>query len=144
MKFQTVFYQEVNLFLRGVIPSMGFKTTTVEYEVLERFAGTSKYNFLKMMTLAMNGITSFSVQPMRMVSMVGFGVFIISLFMIAYNIATFFMGRSISGWASIVCSVWFLGGAILLSIGVTGEYTGRIYSEVKQRPRYIIDKKIID
>ena len=132
-------FKEVNLFLRGIIPLLGYKTSIVYYDRLERYAGESKYPFKKMLNFAFTAITSFSIKPIRMISMSGL---IISLFGLIYLIYTLFekiKGKTVPGWTSIIASVWLLGGMQLLSIGLIGEYIGNIYKEVKQRPKYIIE-----
>jgi glycosyltransferase involved in cell wall biosynthesis len=136
-------YSEVNLFLRGVIPLLGFRTTTTYYDRSERFAGESKYPLKKMLALAMDGITSFSVVPLRMISMLGFMVSLFSIVMVAWVVyGKLFMNSAIPGWASSVIPIYFLGGIQLLSIGVLGEYVAKIYLETKRRPRYLIEKSI--
>lgn len=131
-------FGEVNLFLRGMVPMIGYQTAVVEYERGERFAGESKYPLKKMLAFAMEGITSLSVKPLRMVTGLGFVIFLISLVMLVYSVVRWAMGATILGWASIACSVWAIGGLILLSLGVIGEYIGKIYLETKARPRYLI------
>lgn len=136
-------YSEVNLFLRGIVPLLGFRTTTSYYSRAERFAGESKYPLRKMLALAMDGITSFSVVPLRMISMLGFLVSLFSIVMVAWVVyGKFFMNSAIPGWASSVIPIYFLGGIQLLSIGVLGEYIAKIYLETKRRPRYQIEKVI--
>jgi glycosyltransferase involved in cell wall biosynthesis len=136
-------YSEVNLFLRGIVPLLGFRTTTTYYDRAERFAGESKYPLKKMLGLAMDGITSFSVVPLRMISMLGFLVSLFSIVMVAWVFyGKLFMNSAIPGWASSVIPIYFLGGIQLLSIGVLGEYIAKIYLETKQRPRYLIEKVI--
>lgn len=137
-------FDEVNLFLRGIVPLVGFKSTTVEYERGERAAGESKYPLKKMLSFAVDGITSFSVKPMRIISSLGFIVFLISLVMVLWAFITKLEGSTVSGWTSILISVWALGGLQLLCLGVVGEYIGKIYSETKHRPRYIISQKLLD
>ena len=132
-------YKEVNLYLRGMIPMIGFKTDIVEYERAERFAGESKYPFSKMLALAVNGITSLSVRPIRMITGLGIALFIISIILLVYYTIGYFLGRTIHGWATLVVSIWALGGLQLLAIGVIGEYIGKIYLETKGRPRFIVD-----
>jgi len=134
-------YKEVNLFLRGLVPMLGYKTGIAYYERKERMAGESKYPFGKMLKFAIEGITSMSTKPIRMVTILGIVIFIISLAMIAYSIAIYFMGDTVTGWSSVICSLWSIGGLILLSIGIVGEYIGKIYLETKQRPRFIVEKK---
>ena len=131
-------FREVNLFLRGIVPMIGYKTDIVEYERGERFAGESKYPLKKMLSFAMEGITSLSTKPLHCISALGFFIFIVSLFMLAYFIVEWAVGKTVIGWASVVCSVWAIGGLILLSLGVIGEYIGKIYMETKARPRFII------
>lgn len=135
-------YKEVNLFLRGIVPLIGYKTSTVEYERNERFAGESKYPLKKMIAFAVDGITSFSVKPIRMITALGFILFIISLIMLIYSVVIKILGYADSGWASIICSIWMIGGIQLLSLGVIGEYIGKIYNETKSRPRFIIEEFI--
>ncbi len=131
-------FTEVNLFLRGIVPMIGYRTDVVTYERGERFAGESKYPLKKMLAFAMEGITSLSVKPLRMITALGFLVFVVSLVMILYNIVRFFAGQTVTGWASLACSLWALGGLILLALGVVGEYIGKIYLEAKGRPRFLI------
>jgi glycosyltransferase involved in cell wall biosynthesis len=133
-------YNEVNLFLRGIIPLLGFKTDVEYYIRNERLAGISKYPLQKMLKFAFEGITSFSVKPIRLISLLGLLLFTISIGMIVYFFVRYFSGHTISGWASIACSLWGIGGLILFSIGIIGEYIGKIYLEVKQRPRYHIEQ----
>lgn len=133
-------YDEVNLFLRGIFPLIGFKHDIVYYERHERFAGESKYPLKKMLHFAWDGITSFSIKPIRMVLTVGIIMFIISLFVMIYCLIIKLCGSAVSGWTFIVCSIWLLAGVQMLSIGLIGEYVGKIYGETKHRPRYIIDK----
>ena len=137
-------FREVNLFLRGIVPMIGYRTDTVEYERGERFAGESKYPLKKMLAFAMEGITSLSVKPLRMITALGCGVFLVSVVMIIYNIIRWACGATVAGWASLSCSVWFLGGLILLCLGVVGEYVGKLYLESKDRPRYIIREVLED
>ena len=137
-------FKEVNLFLRGIVPMIGYRTGTVEYERGERFAGESKYPLKKMLSFAMEGITSLSVKPIRMITALGFVVFFISILMLIYSIVRWAMGETILGWASLICSVWAIGGLILLSLGVIGEYIGKIYLETKERPRFLIREVLED
>lgn len=132
-------YKEVNLFLRGMVPLVGFKSTTVEYERAERFAGKSKYPLKKMISFALDGITSLSVKPIRMIFSLGLIIFIISLIMLIYALIRYIMGLTVAGWTSILGSIWLLGGIQLLAMGVVGEYIGKIYNETKARPRFIIE-----
>lgn len=133
-------YHEVNLFLRGMFPQIGFKSDIVYYERAERFAGESKYPLKKMLNFAWDGITSFSVKPIRLVLNLGILILILSVCMIIYCIIRKFGGKTVEGWTFIVCSLWLLGGVQMLSLGVIGEYIGKIYSETKARPRYIIQE----
>ena len=134
-------YREVNLFLRGMFPLVGFKSTSVYYERHERIAGESHYPLSKMLALALDGITSMSTKPIRMIT--GFGCFVamISFIGVIWSIAAHFMGIAVAGWSSMVCILCFLGGIQLLGIGVIGEYVGKTYMETKRRPRYIIHEK---
>ena len=136
-------YKEINLFLRGIFPLIGFKSDVVYYERNERFAGESKYPLKKMLNFAWDGITSFSVKPIRLVLNIGIFIILVSFFMILYSIIQKIFGNTVDGWTFIVCSLWLLGGIQMLSLGIIGEYIGKIYGEVKSRPRYIIDKYII-
>lgn len=131
-------FKEVNLFLRGIVPMVGYTTGTVEYERGERFAGESKYPLKKMLAFAMEGITSLSTKPLRWITGLGFLIFLVSIGMLVYFIVRWAMGATVAGWASVVCSVWAIGGLILLALGVIGEYIGKIYMETKERPRFII------
>lgn len=137
-------FREVNLFLRGIVPMIGYRTDTVEYERGERFAGESKYPLKKMLAFAMEGITSLSVKPLKMITGLGFLIFLISLLMILYNLIRWFTGSTVTGWASIACSIWAIGGLILLALGVMGEYIGKIYMESKARPRFLIREVLED
>lgn len=137
-------FKEVNLFLRGIVPMIGYKTSSVYYERTERFAGESKYPLKKMIAFAMEGITSLSSKPIRYITLIGFLIFIISMIMIAYFIFRWAIGATVSGWASVICSVWAIGGLIMLSLGVIGEYIGKIYLEAKGRPNFIIDTVLED
>lgn len=133
-------FREVNLFLRGIVPQIGYKSTVVEYERNERFAGESKYPLKKMLAFAMDGITSFSVKPIRMITAVGFLIFIGSILMALWSLIQHFRGATIQGWTSTIVSIWAMGGLQILAIGIVGEYIGKIYLETKDRPRYIIEK----
>ena len=135
-------FNEVNLFLRGIIPLIGFNKEIIYYDRLERFAGNSKYPFRKMLSFAWNGITSFSTFPLKLVTAIGFIIFFICLIMSGYAFYAIYTGDTVPGWLSTVLPMYFLGGIQLFSIGIIGEYLGKVYAEVKQRPRYIIDKKI--
>lgn len=136
-------FREVNLFLRGIVPMVGYRTGTVEYERGERFAGESKYPLKKMLAFAMEGITSLSTKPLKMITGLGFLIFLVSIAMLIYSIVRWALGETIIGWASVICSVWAIGGLILLSLGVIGEYIGKIYLETKARPRFLI-REVLD
>lgn len=133
-------YDEVNLFLRGIVPLIGFKSDVVYYARSERFAGVSKYPLKKMLSFAFDGITSFSIRPIRMITFLGLFISVISMFLILYIVISSFFNRTVTGWNSIVCSLWLLGGLQLLAIGIVGEYIGKIYLEVKHRPRFFEDE----
>ena len=137
-------YKEVNIFLRGMFPLVGFKSTSVYYERNERIAGESHYPLSKMLSLAFDGITSLSIKPIRMIT--GFGIFVafVSLVLIIYSIVQHFLGNTMSGWTSTMIAVCFLGGIQLISLGVIGEYVGKTYMETKARPRYIISERTYD
>ena len=137
-------FREVNLFLRGIVPMIGYIVSTVEYERGERFAGESKYPLKKMLSFAMEGITSLSTKPIRYITLLGFLIFLVSLLMLVYSIVRWAHGDTIVGWASLICSVWAIGGLILLSLGVIGEYIGKIYLETKARPRFLIREILED
>jgi len=132
-------FSEVNLFLRGIVPQIGYKWTTVTYERAERFAGESKYPLKKMLAFAADGITSFSVKPIRLVLTAGVIVFLVSLVMLLYALISKLMGGTAAGWTSLMGSIWLIGGIQLLSLGIVGEYIGKIYNETKRRPRFIIE-----
>jgi hypothetical protein len=133
-------YQEVNLFLRGLVPMLGFKTAVEYYTRAKRFAGESKYPLKKMMAFSLEGITSLSVKPIRLITWLGFVLFAISIGMISHFLIRHFSGRTVPGWSSTIVSVWGIGGLVLFSIGIVGEYTGKIYLETKRRPRYQIEQ----
>jgi len=133
-------FKEVNLFLRGIVPQIGYKWTTVEYARAERFAGESKYPFKKMLAFAFDGITSFSVKPVRLILLLGAVIFGISIIALLWSLITLLFGKTVSGWTSLMWSIWLLGGIQLLSLGVIGEYIGKVYNETKQRPRFIIER----
>ena len=133
-------FSEVNLFLRGIVPQIGYKWTTVTYERAERFAGESKYPLKKMLAFAADGITSFSVKPIRLVLTAGVVIFVVSLVMLLYALIAKIMGSTTAGWTSLMGSIWLIGGIQLLSLGVIGEYIGKIYNETKRRPRFIIER----
>lgn len=131
-------FKEVNLFLRGIVPLIGYRYTTVSYDRHERFAGESKYPLKKMLAFALDGITSFSIKPIRFVTMIGFLIFTGSILVVLYSLIRKFLGFTVSGWTFLACSIWVLGGIQLLGLGIIGEYIGKIYNEAKQRPRFII------
>lgn len=135
-------YKEVNLFLRGIVPLIGYRSDYVYYDRHERFAGESKYPLKKMISFAMDGITSFSVKPLKIISNIGIFVALISIIGLLYALISHFLGNTVSGWTAIVCSIWLLGGIQMLCLGVVGEYIGKIYSEVKGRPRFRIEKHL--
>lgn len=137
---QLLKYRERNLFLRGIVPLIGYKTAQVYYDRAPRTAGESKYPLSKMLNFAVDGITSFSIKPVRLVLCMG-GIFIlIALAMFIYVLYSYFSGCAVTGWASMILSIWFVGGCVLVGLGVVGEYIGKIYIEVKDRPRYNIEK----
>jgi len=136
-------FEEVNLFLRGMIPLVGFKTEFVYFDVKDRFAGKSKYTLSKMLGFAIDGITSFSIAPLRIISVIGFLVFFLSMVMGLYVFGAYlFTNNAVPGWASTVLPIYFIGGIQILSLGIIGEYIGKIYKETKKRPRYFIEKEI--
>ena len=137
-------FEEVNLFLRGMVPLVGFNSTTVEYERAPRFAGESKYPLKKMLAFALDGITSFSVKPLRLILSVGLVIFLLSIVMLLWTLIRRIAGHTVTGWASLMWSIWMIGGIQLLSLGVIGEYIGKVYGESKRRPRFIIERVIND
>ena len=132
-------FPERNMFLRGMVPLIGYRSTSVYYDRNERFAGESKYPLKKMISFAFDGITSFSISPIRMISAFGAIVCVIAVIMAVYALIQKIMGHTDAGWASLMMSIWFIGGVQLLSVGLIGEYIGKLYKEVKRRPRYIIE-----
>lgn len=136
-------FREVNLFLRGIVPLIGYKFSVVEYERHERFAGESKYPLKKMLAFAWDGITSFSIKPIRIITGLGFIISAFSFLALLYSIIVNFLGNTVTGWTSLTVSIWMIGGIQLLSLGVIGEYIGKMYNETKQRPRFIIADKLI-
>jgi glycosyltransferase involved in cell wall biosynthesis len=132
-------YREVNLFLRGIVPLIGYRSDYVYYDRHERFAGESKYPLKKMISFALDGITSFSVKPLKLISNLGILISVLSIFGLLYALISYFAGVTVSGWTAIVCSIWLLGGLQMLCLGVVGGYIGKIYSEVKARPRYRVE-----
>ncbi len=137
-------FKERNIFLRGLVPMIGFKTDIVKYKRSEREAGESKYPLSKMLALAWEGITSLSIRPIRLVTTTGAVIFALSILMLIYSVVRYFMGATVSGWASLAVSIWAIGGLQLLAIGVVGEYIGKIYLETKNRPRFIVEDLILD
>ena len=135
-------HPERNLFLRGIVRSLGYPSDFVYYDRNERYAGESKYPLSKMLNFAIDGITSFSVKPLRLITSLGLLFVLIAIGIIGYAIYEYFSGQTVAGWTSLLVSMWFIGGVILTSIGVIGEYIGKIYREVKRRPRYFIEKQI--
>lgn len=135
-------YRERNLFIRGIVTKLGYKSACVYYDRSARLAGESKYPLRKMLNFAVDGITSFSVKPVRMVFMVGVLFLLVALIMLIYVLTAYFMGRAVSGWPSLILSVWLVGAFVLIGLGIIGEYVGKIYTEVKNRPRYNVDTTI--
>ena len=133
-------YKETNLFLRGMIPLIGYRTDSVYYDRKERVAGESKYPFKKMLALAFNGISSFSIKPISLILGVGVVIIFLSILAAVYALLSYFIGHVVPGWTSLILSIWFLGGLQLIAIGLVGQYIGKIYLEVKERPRYNIEK----
>ncbi len=133
-------FREVNLFLRGIVPMIGYKTGKVYYDRAERYAGNSKYPLSRMLTFAMDGITSFSIVPIRMITALGIAVFFVSIIFLIWGIIQRVRGVTVPGWSSLIVSIWAIGGLILLALGILGEYIGRIYMETKGRPRFLIDE----
>lgn len=138
-----VSYPERNLFLRGMVCMLGYPSATVLYDRKERFAGESKYPFTKMLNFALDGITSFSVKPLRLITTIGLLFIFVSVVAIVYALTAFFGGHVFPGWTSLLISLWFIGGAVLTAIGIIGEYIGKIYKEVKRRPHYFIEKEVM-
>ncbi len=140
---ELISFKEVNLFLRAMLPIMGFKSEIIYYDRKERLAGVSKYPFRKMLAFAWEGITSFSVAPLRFITILGFAVFFFSIIMGFYTLFEKFFGHGVvPGWASVVIPIYVLGGIMIFSLGIVGEYIGKIYKEVKRRPRYIVEKEV--
>lgn len=137
-------YREVNLFLRGIFPSIGYRHTTVLYERKERFAGESKYPLKKMLAFAWEGITSFTVSPLKMIAGLGIVISLVSLCALIWSLVVKFAGYTVPGWTSILCSIWLLGGLQLFCLGIIGAYIGKIYEEVKQRPRFILERNLLE
>ncbi len=141
---QLSLFQEKNLFLRGIVPLIGYKTEKVYYKRENRFAGTSKYPLKKMLNFALEGITSFSVKPLRIISIIGLISLFVSCVSFIYIIVTYFRGYNIQGWTSLMSSLWFIGSLTLISLGIIGEYIGKIYTEVKGRPRYNVESVLFE
>lgn len=137
-------FKERNLFLRGIVPLIGYKSDKVFYDRTKRFAGESKYPLRKMISFALEGITSFSTKPIRYITIMGFLMFLVSLVLLIYSVIRWAIGASVLGWASLICSVWAIGGLIMLSLGIIGEYIGKLYLEVKNRPGFIIETVLDD
>lgn len=135
-------FREKNIYLRGILPLVGFSTQQVFYDRIERYAGKSKYNLSKMLSLAWNGITSLSIKPLRFVTSCGFIIFFISILLSIYALGSYLQSKTVPGWTSIVLPIYFIGGVQLLCIGLLGEYIAKIYNEVKERPRYIIEEHL--
>ncbi len=136
-------FREVNLFLRGIVPMIGYPTAITYYDRSERVAGESKYPLRKMLSFAIEGITSLSTQPIKWITRLGFFVFLVSIGMLVYSVVQYFSGNTTAGWASLIVSIWAVGGLILLAIGVIGEYIGKIYLESKARPRFLIKEFLL-
>lgn len=137
-------FPERNIFIRGIVPLIGYTTATVTYDRKPRTAGESKYPLKKMISFAVNGITSFSIRPIRLIFSAGILILIITITVSLYTLLAYFSGKTIQGWTSLMLSFWFIGSLILISLGIIGEYIGKIYVEVKARPRYFIEKSVID
>ena len=137
-------FKETYLFLRGMVPMVGYKSDIVTYERSERLAGESKYPLKKMLALAWEGITSLSTKPIKLITRLGLIIFLISIVMLIYTLVRFFMGATETGWASLAVSIWAIGGLQMMAIGIIGEYIGKIYLEAKRRPRYIVEEYLHD
>lgn len=137
-------YNERNLYLRGIVCSMGFRQTSVFYDRHPRLAGESKYPLAKMMNLAIEGITSFSIRPVRFIFTLGLIFLLVALGILVYVLVKYFQGDTVAGWSSLILSIWFCSGVVLMSLGIMGEYIGKIYTEVKQRPRYTVTRNTIE
>ena len=135
-------YKEVNLFLRGIFPLIGYKSDKVYYERAERFAGKSKYPLKKMLNFAWDGITSFSVKPLRLICTLGFVILFISIVIMIYSLVRKLTGNTIDGWTFLNISIWFIGGLQMISLGIIGEYVGKMYNETKARPRFIVTENL--
>ena len=137
-------FGEVNLFLRGIVPMVGYKSDVVYYERAERFAGESKYPLKKMLSFAVEGITSLSTKPIKLITGLGIFIFLVSIAVFIYSLIRYFNNQTVPGWTTTVLSVWFIGGLTMISLGVIGEYIGKIYLETKNRPRFIIESYLSD
>jgi glycosyltransferase involved in cell wall biosynthesis len=135
-------YTEVNLFLRGIFPNMGFRQSVIKYERAKRLAGKTKYPFTKLAAFAIEGITSFSYVPLRLIAILGFIIFVFSVVLVGWGLVTKALGRAIPGWASTVLPIYAFGGLQLMCIGIVGEYIGKIYMEIKRRPTFIIQETV--
>lgn len=135
-------YPERNIFIRGLVRTLGFKETEIYFDVKDRVAGESKYTMKKMVNFAIDGITSFSVQPLRVIASIGIFFVFIAIVEVLYALIAYFMDKALPGWTSLLISIWFMGGLILLSLGVIGEYVGKIYKEAKQRPRFFVEETV--
>jgi hypothetical protein len=140
---QLLSYRERNLFLRGIVPLMGYKTEKIYFDRNKRFAGESKYPFFKMLNFAIDGITSFSIKPVRMVFALGVIFILISFLILIWVLMAYFTKKAVPGWASLMLSLWLVGGCVLVGLGIVGEYVGKIYTEVKDRPRFNIESSLI-
>lgn len=137
-------FQEVNMFLRGIVPMIGYQSDVVYYGRKERLAGESKYPLKKMLAFAWEGITSLSIKPIRMITMLGLVIFVVSLLMLLYSLVSYLAGTTVIGWTSTIGSIWAIGGLQLFAIGMVGEYIGKVYLETKRRPKYIVDQYLKD
>ena len=137
-------FGEVNLFLRGIVPMVGYRSDVVYYERAERFAGESKYPLKKMLSFAVEGITSLSTKPIKLITGLGIFIFLVSIAVFIYSLIRYFNNQTVPGWTTTVLSVWFIGGLMMISLGVIGEYIGKIYLETKNRPRFIIESYLSD
>ena len=137
-------YKEVNLFLRGIFPLIGYKTDVEYYERAERFAGESKYPLKKMLNFAWDGITSFSVKPLRLICALGFIVLFISVIIMIYSLIQKIIGNTVDGWTFLTISIWFIGGLQMLCLGIVGEYVGKMYNETKARPRFLVSENLME
>ena len=135
-------YPERNMFLRGMVRQLGFSEGYVYYDRTARTAGESKYPLSKMLAFSIDGITSFSTAPLKFITFAGLTMTLISMLIIIYGLYEHFIGKTIEGWTSLMVSMWFIGGVITTGVGITGTYIGKIYNEVKRRPRYFVDKKV--